>query len=338
MYVDIALIEPEFNPTAVAVGDSRQTLMLYKLPEVFGEDATVGLHVFHAVQCITRKISKRHPFSSECMNDFKMVYRSPTDIAKKRKQSAPCPAIIMEKLEDFITKWHKCELHGWKVLNDAALNEISCLKVHVRKGCVSDISPSAGANRNKALHGHLDPHFANRSRIGLPLALALLTILLFQHNCRIEAKLTGKHSPTIQIWRCQHGITCSSPTFGIQKKDMNTHEISWIATPLTHISSFDPKCLEQACLSYCFAKNVSDIISVGDIFKIAEHAINLAKVAEAMQSTCYIHHHSTTSFPHKCHLWPPYFFTTVHNLRLENMQKVKDELRTKGMGNETALH
>jgi len=121
MYVDIALMEPEFNPTAVAVGGSRQTLILCKLQEVFGEDATVRLDVFHAVQRITRKIPKRHPFSSECMNDFTMVYRSPTDITKKGKQSTPCPAIIMKKLEDFITKWHKCELHGWKVLNDAAL-------------------------------------------------------------------------------------------------------------------------------------------------------------------------------------------------------------------------
>jgi len=31
MYVDIAIIVPEFSPTAVAVGDSRQTLILYIL-------------------------------------------------------------------------------------------------------------------------------------------------------------------------------------------------------------------------------------------------------------------------------------------------------------------
>ena len=75
-----------------------------KLQEVFGEDATVRLDIFHAEQHITRKIPKCHPFSSECMNDSKMVYRSPTDIAKQRKQSTPCPAIVMEKLEDFSTK------------------------------------------------------------------------------------------------------------------------------------------------------------------------------------------------------------------------------------------
>ena len=79
-----------------------------------------------------------------------MLHRSPTDITKQRKQSTPCPAIIMEKLEDFITNWYKCELHGLKVLNDAALIEISFLKVHIRKGCPSDISPSAGTNMNEA--------------------------------------------------------------------------------------------------------------------------------------------------------------------------------------------
>lgn len=176
------------------------------------------LMFFMLCSVLHEKFPNATPFSSGCMNDFTMVYRSPTDITKKGKQSTPCPAIIMKKLEDFITKWHKCELHGWKVLNDAALNEISWLKLHNRKGCLSDISPSAGANRNKALHRHLNPHFANRSRIGLPLALALLTILLFQHNCRIEAKLTGKQSPSIQLWRCQHDNTSSSPTFGIQRR------------------------------------------------------------------------------------------------------------------------
>ena len=50
------------------------------------------------------------------------------------------------------------------------------------------------ANRNEVLHRHINPNFANKSRIGLPLALALLTVLLFRHNVRIEDKITGKPS------------------------------------------------------------------------------------------------------------------------------------------------
>lgn len=80
-----------------------------KLQDVFG-DAVVKLDIFHAVQRIARKIPKHHPFSSECLNDFKMVYRSPTDIAKQRKQCNPCPAIILENLENFVNKWQKVKM------------------------------------------------------------------------------------------------------------------------------------------------------------------------------------------------------------------------------------
>ena len=185
--------------------------------------------------------------------------------------------------DDFIKKWDKCELKGWKVLNDAALKEASCLKVHIRKGCLSDICPSAGTNRNEALHRHLNPHFANRSRIGLPLALALLTILLFQHNCKIEKKLTSEQPPTIKLWRCLHETTNPSPTFGIQEKDVNACDISWIATPVIDIASLNPTTLQQACLSASINEDVSELISVDDIFKIVENAMNLAKIAASMQ-------------------------------------------------------
>lgn len=66
-----------------------------KLQQIFGEDAVVSLDIFHAVQRVTRKLSKRHPFFFECMNDFKTVFCSPTDIGKKRKQSTPCPTVTM---------------------------------------------------------------------------------------------------------------------------------------------------------------------------------------------------------------------------------------------------
>ena len=143
-----------------------------------------------------------------------------------------------------MTKWHKCELNGWKVLNDAALNEILCLKVHIRKGCLSDISPSAGTNRNEALQRHLNPHFANRSRIGFPLALALIAILLFQHNCRIETNSLVNSlrrfnygdaniaSQTLtNFWHTEKGYECSC-------NFMDCHT-------LIHISSFNPNVLSK---------------------------------------------------------------------------------------------
>ena len=75
----------------------------------------------------------------------------------------------------------------------------TALKIHVQKGCLSNIDPGCGTNRNEALHCHINPYFANKSRIGLPLALALLTILFHQHNCRVEEKQSAL---PISLWHC----------------------------------------------------------------------------------------------------------------------------------------
>lgn len=54
-----------------------------KLKSVFGEDLKVYLDVFHAVQRIGQKIPKRHPLRNECMNDLRLVFRHPSDLARK---------------------------------------------------------------------------------------------------------------------------------------------------------------------------------------------------------------------------------------------------------------
>ena len=213
-----------------------------KVKQIFGEECVVCLDIFHAVQRVTRKLPKRHLFFRECANDFKMVFRSPTDIGKVRKHTTPCPVVTMETIEHFVKKWNTCELNGWKVLNDPALKEIGCLKVHISKRCLANIYPCCGTNRNENLHRHINPHFLNRSRMELPLALALITILLFHHNRTIEEKLIGKLLPSIYLWRYQYGTTNESPVYGIQKMDANIRGIGWIASPVIDTSSLTPTC------------------------------------------------------------------------------------------------
>lgn len=58
-----------------------------KLKEIFGPQTVVSLDIFHATQRVTRKLSKRHPFFSQCSNDLKLVWRSPTDLGKKEKKT-----------------------------------------------------------------------------------------------------------------------------------------------------------------------------------------------------------------------------------------------------------
>ena len=55
------------------------------------------------------------------------------------------------------------------------------MKKHIENGCLSDIPPSGGTNRNERLHEHIKNYF-NRSRIGILLAYAILHMIIHAHN------------------------------------------------------------------------------------------------------------------------------------------------------------
>ena len=67
------------------------------------------------------------------------------------------------------------------------------LQRHMQLGCLSYIPVGAGTNRNERLHQHLGNCF-NRSKIGVLLAYALLSVLLHSHNAsiRISGKLVSQ--------------------------------------------------------------------------------------------------------------------------------------------------
>ena len=65
-----------------------------KICVIFGPDTLVKLDIFYAIQRITNKISKRHPFFTQCKNDLKMVMRSPSDLGRERKEATPACDVI----------------------------------------------------------------------------------------------------------------------------------------------------------------------------------------------------------------------------------------------------
>ena len=60
-----------------------------KITEMFGSRTVVKLDIFHAVQRITKAMSKRHSLYHVCVNDLRMVFRSPTDMGKRRTMTTP---------------------------------------------------------------------------------------------------------------------------------------------------------------------------------------------------------------------------------------------------------
>ena len=65
-----------------------------KLQAVFGDHLVVYLDIFHAVKRVSDKIPKRHPLRHECMRDWQVVFRDPSDLGEKRHCPTPSPLIM----------------------------------------------------------------------------------------------------------------------------------------------------------------------------------------------------------------------------------------------------
>lgn len=95
--------------------------------------------LFHGIQRLTKTIPKRHVFCSEACKELGMVFRQPGDFGIKRELSTPKENDILHNMELFLLKWKDVEYKGWKLLNDNFTKSWNNLKVHVEKGCFSQI-------------------------------------------------------------------------------------------------------------------------------------------------------------------------------------------------------
>jgi hypothetical protein len=157
-----------------------------KLQEVFGSELRVMLDIFHAVQRIAKKIPKRHPFHYQCVSDLKLSFRDPTDKGPIRTKSTPDCTTLKESLIAFQRKWESISYDGVKVLPVSAIREINCILRHVDRGCLSNILPGRGTNRNERLHRELNKVLSS-SRYGVELGYALLSCFFFNHNEKLRA-------------------------------------------------------------------------------------------------------------------------------------------------------
>lgn len=147
------------------------------------------LDLFHAVQRITRTLPKKHPHFHKCVEDLRLVYRVDGDMGKQRLLSTPPSDILLFKLNCFVEKWKNVtDIYGNSILTSSSMQAFSNLQKHIKTGCLSDIPPGMGT-RNERFHRHLKSTI-HRSRIGILLAYALLTILIHAHNnsCIVSGK------------------------------------------------------------------------------------------------------------------------------------------------------
>lgn len=212
------------------------------------------------------------------------MFRSPCDSGNVRQQSTPSSVQLMKNLDSFVEKWLNCEFNGWKIINHKALLQINALKIHITKGCLSNIIIGGGTNKNEALHRHINPHF----KLGLPLALALLTILFHQYNCHISQKLSGTTQKNVHLSRYLSKLTTSPATsparFGVLKKEHIPTDLTWVLSKAsihtleTAVPDHNSLCADITLTDIC-----ADLISVDEAVKLLSTSLHITTVATYMK-------------------------------------------------------
>lgn len=75
-----------------------------KIQSALGNDISVKLDIFHAVQRIVRTLPKRHECFYKCLERLRLVFRADGDSNKKRTSNTPSPDIMLRR----------CKIRIWK--------------------------------------------------------------------------------------------------------------------------------------------------------------------------------------------------------------------------------
>lgn len=207
-----------------------------KLQKVFGTQLSVFLDIFHAVQRISKKIPKRHPYYHECLRSLQMVFRDPSDQGRSRTKITPPAHILRQQMCSFQDTWHDVAYNGKLVLPPAAIQEIRNILVHIDRGCLSGILPGRGTNRNERLHKDINSHMTN-SRYGVELAYGLITATLFQHNENIRAKKESRCALPIVAYTKHVANNEDTETFGLATKSTDPKSTPPVHQPLQTVLS-----------------------------------------------------------------------------------------------------
>lgn len=162
--------------------------------------------------------------------------------------------VISSNLDFLVRKWEACSHSESSIITEKTKKEVLSLKKHVIKGCLSEIPIGAGTTRNEAFHRVLNTHFSRVSRIGIPLALALLTVL---HNCKLQEKVTGKAQPPLPLLK-EKFSSCDEnlESLGVvSKNNIDGEDTSWITCKFNEFESIIDSTMSIISLSDEVADN-----------------------------------------------------------------------------------
>ena len=185
-----------------------------KLQNIFGSNVRIMLDIFHATQRITKKFSRNHYLKS-----FKLVFRADSDTGETRKAPTLDPKTLENNIDKFVEQWSSRISGERPILNEPLIKAINNLRVHVRRGCLSNIQPGRGTNRNERLHKHLN-NIMNYSKIGVELAYAFLTTTMDGRN---EKDRVTQYISDMRIKEMRGEATVGTvPGFGLTGERVST--------------------------------------------------------------------------------------------------------------------
>ena len=93
----------------------------------------------------------------------------------------PAPDVLHVHINAFVDKWKDVQdCTGCNVFSSETVHAIDNLKERMTRGCLSNLLPGGGTNRNERLHHHINSLFNKSKRILL--AYALLSVIIHAHN------------------------------------------------------------------------------------------------------------------------------------------------------------
>ena len=109
----------------------------------------IRLDLFHACSRIVQTISKKDSYGKQFSSELSLILRRNGDLGTERTTSTPGSDEIEANLERLLFSWKDR-------LPKETLHQLECLRKHIQKGCLSDIPPGCGTEKNERLHRHIN--------------------------------------------------------------------------------------------------------------------------------------------------------------------------------------
>ena len=242
---------------------------------------SVKLDLFHTCQRITRTFSRQNALFNNVTKDFVQIFREDNDQGEARLKKTPKKETIERNLNSFIERWSNIP-HS--PLTNATFTEICNLRLHVQKGCLSDIPPGCGTERNEGLHRLLNRSMiSGATRISVELTIALLTILFYHHNKKISGE---KHMCSTKIKpvapddanTINESQTSMSENAPIRKRMSTSKEAepvrssAYLNKEVSYSQSLDPvivmaDCIEDLCQEQVASAIITEMLNVRELIE-----------------------------------------------------------------------